>query len=166
MWSDMLKTKNSHVNQPHQGTSHPIKKKSTDVIYPNVRVLRGLLLQVVLAVHGVVDHQTTWTKVRQVGYQIKALSGGQINWPKCARCVIYPLTNFLPVTTFWRFLTIFNNFQRVGGGLKRQNFQKIFLHPVILYITTVISTCIIVPALKKLCKPRPPTIGAMGKMCE
>ena len=28
-----------------------------------------------------------------------------------------------------------------GGGLKRQNFQKIFLHPVISYITTVISTC-------------------------
>ena len=59
MWSDMLKTKNSHVNQPHQGTSHPIKKKSTDVIYPNVRVLPGLLFQVVLAMHGVVDHQTT-----------------------------------------------------------------------------------------------------------
>ena len=67
---------------------------------------------------------TTWTKVRQVGYQIKALSGGQINWPKCARCVIYPLTNFLPVTTFWRFLTIFDNFQRDGGGLRWQNFQK------------------------------------------
>ena len=59
MWSDMMKTKNSHVNQHHQGISHPIKKKSTDVIYPNVRVLPGLLLQVVLAVHGVVDHQTT-----------------------------------------------------------------------------------------------------------
>ena len=28
-----------------------------------------------------------------------------------------------------------------GGGLKRQNFQKIFLHTVISYITTVISTC-------------------------
>ena len=35
------------------------KKMSTDVIYPNVSVLPGLLLQVVLAVHGVVDHQTT-----------------------------------------------------------------------------------------------------------
>ena len=28
-----------------------------------------------------------------------------------------------------------------GGGLKRQDCQKIFLHPVISYITTVISTC-------------------------
>ena len=119
-----------------------LKKTLSDVIYPNVRVLPGLLLQVVLAVHGVVDHQTTWTKVRQVGYQIKALSGGQINWPKCARCVIYPLTNFLPVTTFWRFLTIFDNFQRDGGGLRWQNFQKIFFSPYFLPITTVISTCI------------------------
>ena len=32
---------------------------STDVIYPNVIVLPGLLLKVVLAVHSVVDHQTT-----------------------------------------------------------------------------------------------------------
>ena len=32
---------------------------STDVIYPNVSVLPGLLLEVVLAVHGVVDHKTT-----------------------------------------------------------------------------------------------------------
>ena len=31
-------------------------EKSTDVIYPNVSVLPGLLLQVVLAVHSVVDH--------------------------------------------------------------------------------------------------------------
>ena len=50
------------------------KKMSTDVIYPNVSVLPGLLLEVVLAVHGVVDHQTTWAKIRQVGYQIKGLS--------------------------------------------------------------------------------------------
>ena len=35
------------------------KKTSTDIIYPNVSVLPGLLLEVVLAVHGVVDHQTT-----------------------------------------------------------------------------------------------------------
>ena len=28
-----------------------------------------------------------------------------------------------------------------GGGLKRQNFQKKNLHPVISYKTTVISTC-------------------------
>ena len=51
--------KNSHVNQHHHSISHPIKKMSTDVIYPNVSVLPGLLLEVVLAVHGVVEHQTT-----------------------------------------------------------------------------------------------------------
>ena len=51
-----------------------LKEKSTDVIYPNVSVLPGCLLQVVLAVHGVVDHQTTSAKIRQVGYQIKGLS--------------------------------------------------------------------------------------------
>ena len=52
--------KNSHVNQHHQRISHPFKKKmSTDVIYPNVSILPGLLLEVVLAMHGVVDHQTT-----------------------------------------------------------------------------------------------------------
>ena len=50
--------KNSHVNQHHHSTSTP-KKMSTDVIYPNASVLPGLLLEVVLAVHGVVDHQTT-----------------------------------------------------------------------------------------------------------
>ena len=56
----MSKTKkNSLVNQHHHITSTPIKKMSTDVIYPNVSVLPGLLLEVVLAVHGVVDHQTT-----------------------------------------------------------------------------------------------------------
>ena len=34
---------------------------STDVIYPNVSVLPGLLLQVVLAVYGVVDQQLSCT---------------------------------------------------------------------------------------------------------
>ena len=33
-----------------------------------VRYLPGLLLLVVLAVHSAVDHQTTWAKIRQVGY--------------------------------------------------------------------------------------------------
>ena len=51
-----------------------LKKTLSDVIYPNVSVLPGLLLQVVLAVHGVVDHQTTLAKIRQVGCQIKGLS--------------------------------------------------------------------------------------------
>ena len=55
-------------------TFQEFPQKSTDVIYPNVSVLPGLLLEVVLAVHGVVDHQTTWAKIRQVGYQIKGLS--------------------------------------------------------------------------------------------
>ena len=47
---------------------------STDVIYPNVSVLPVLLLEVVLAVHGVIGHQTTAANIRQVGYQIKGLS--------------------------------------------------------------------------------------------
>ena len=56
-------------------TAHQLlKKMSTDVIYPNVSVLPGLLLEVVLAVHSAVDHQTTRAKFRQVGYQIKGLS--------------------------------------------------------------------------------------------
>ena len=44
------------------------------MIYPNVSVLPGLLLEVVHAVHSAVDHQTTQAKIRQVGYQIKGLS--------------------------------------------------------------------------------------------
>ena len=35
-----------------------LKKTLSDVIYPNVSVLPGLLLEVVLAVQGVVGHQT------------------------------------------------------------------------------------------------------------
>ena len=44
MWSDMLKTKKSHVKQHHHSISNAIKKTLTDVIYSNVRVLPGLLL--------------------------------------------------------------------------------------------------------------------------
>ena len=51
--------KNSHVNQHHHSISHAIKKMSTDMIYPNVSLLPGLLLEVVLTLHGVVEHQTT-----------------------------------------------------------------------------------------------------------
>ena len=70
----MSKTKkNSLVHQHHRNISS-YKKMSTDVIYPNVSVLPGLLLEVVLAVHSAVDHQTTRAKFRQVGYQIKGLS--------------------------------------------------------------------------------------------
>ena len=44
------------------------------MIHSNVRYLPGLLLLVVLAVHSAIDHQTTWSKVRQVGYPWKGLS--------------------------------------------------------------------------------------------
>ena len=54
--------------------SGPIKKITTEMIHPNVSDLPGLLLLVVLAVHSAVDHQTTWSKVRQVGYPWKGLS--------------------------------------------------------------------------------------------
>ena len=50
------------------------EKILTNVIYPNVSDLPGPLLLVVLAVHSAVDHQTTWSKVRQVGYPWKGLS--------------------------------------------------------------------------------------------
>ena len=66
--------KNSHVNQHHHSISHAIKKMSTDMIYPNVSLLPGLLLDVFLAVHDVIDHQTTRATIRQVEYQIKGLS--------------------------------------------------------------------------------------------
>ena len=45
-----------------------------------------------------------------------------------------------------------DQFEGVGGGLRRQNFQKISLHPTFSYIIIVISTCRIVPALKKFRK--------------
>ena len=48
-----------------------LKKFPTEVIYPNVSDLPGLLLLVVLAVHSAVDHQTKWAKSRQVGYPRK-----------------------------------------------------------------------------------------------
>ena len=73
MWSDMLKTKNLISTNIIKAYHILSKEKSTDVIYPNVSVLPGFFLQVVLAVHGVVDHQTTSAKFRQVGYQIKGL---------------------------------------------------------------------------------------------
>ena len=75
MWPDMLKTKKTLMSTNIITAYHMLLKKTlSDVIYPNVSVLPGLLLQVVLAVHGVVDHQTTSAKIRQVGYQIKGLS--------------------------------------------------------------------------------------------
>ena len=50
---------NYHVNHANRSISYPIKKISTDVIHPNVSDDHGLLLQVVLAVHGVVYNQLT-----------------------------------------------------------------------------------------------------------
>ena len=43
-------------------------------MHPNASDLPGLLLLVVLAVHGVVDHQTTRAESRQVGYPRKGFS--------------------------------------------------------------------------------------------
>ena len=66
--STMSSTTNSHVLNVQKNliSTNIIKayhilseEKSTDVIYPNVSVLPGLLLKVVLAVHSAVDHQTT-----------------------------------------------------------------------------------------------------------
>ena len=45
----------------------------SNVIYPNVSDLPGLLLLVFFAVQSAVDHQTTWTKSRQVGCPRKGL---------------------------------------------------------------------------------------------
>ena len=59
MWSNMLKTKKTLMSTNIITAHQLLKKMSTDVIYPNASVLPGLLLEVVLAVHGVVDHQTT-----------------------------------------------------------------------------------------------------------
>ena len=42
-------------------TTSSLKKISTDVIHPNVSDFPDFLLQVLLAVHGVVDHQLFWT---------------------------------------------------------------------------------------------------------
>ena len=55
-------------------TVYHILVEETEVIYPNASDLPGLLLLVVLAVHGVIDHQTTRAESRQVGYPQKGLS--------------------------------------------------------------------------------------------
>ena len=74
IWSDMLNKKTLMSTNIITACHIILKKTLSDVIYPNVSVLPGLLLQVVLALHGVVDHQTTLAKIRQVGCQIKGLS--------------------------------------------------------------------------------------------
>ena len=57
-----------HVNHHQQTTTSSLKKISCDVMHLNVSNLPGLLLQVLLAVHGVVDHQLscTWCVVRHI----------------------------------------------------------------------------------------------------
>ena len=68
--------KNVHINHHHHSLSHPSWKNSnwSDWLHPNASDLPGLLLLVVLAVHSVVDHETTWPKSRQVGYPRKGFS--------------------------------------------------------------------------------------------
>ena len=51
-----------------------VEETPTEVIHPNASDLPGLLLLVVLAVHSVVDHQTTRAESRQVGYPRKGFS--------------------------------------------------------------------------------------------
>merc|ERR1712016_380223 len=81
-----------------------LKKTLSDMMYPNVSVLPGLLLQVVLAVHGVVDHQTTLAKIRQVGYQIKGLSMNFIVFQfSCLWAEKEPNFQNPPLATFYHF---------------------------------------------------------------
>ena len=58
MWSDMLKTYIKNLLSPTINTAYQVlvEQIQTYVIHPNVSVLPGLLLQVVLVVHGVIDH--------------------------------------------------------------------------------------------------------------
>ena len=57
-----------HVNHHQQTTTSSLKKISCDVMHLNVSNLPGHVLQVLLAVHGVVDHQLscTWCVVRHI----------------------------------------------------------------------------------------------------
>ena len=65
---------NSHFNHHHQSILRPLKKILTKMIHPNVSDLPGLLLQVVLAVHGLVDHQLICTKCGQTCWNYEKLS--------------------------------------------------------------------------------------------
>ena len=57
-----------------QHITSQLKKILIKVIHPNVSDLPGLLLQVVLAVHGLVDHQLTCTKCGQTCWQNRKVS--------------------------------------------------------------------------------------------
>ena len=61
-----------HGNHQTDDLKHSIK--TLFIIYFNVRYLPGLLLLVFLAVHSAFDNETTWAKIRQVGYPWKGLS--------------------------------------------------------------------------------------------
>ena len=77
------------------------------MIHSNVRYLPGLLLLVVLAVHSAVDHQTTWSKVRQVGYQWKGLSNNILVLQSSCLWVRWggkePNLQNLPLAAFYHF---------------------------------------------------------------
>ena len=57
-----------------QHITSQLKKILIKVIHPNVSDLPGHLLQFVLAVHGVVDHQLTCTKCGQTCWQNRKVS--------------------------------------------------------------------------------------------
>ena len=65
---------NSHFNHHHQSILRPLKKIITKMIHPNVSDLPGLLLQVFLAVHGLVDHQLICSKCVQTCWNYEKLS--------------------------------------------------------------------------------------------
>ena len=65
---------NSHFNHHYQSILRPLKKILTNMIHPNVSDLPGLLLQVFLAVHGLVDHQLICSKCVQTCWNYEKLS--------------------------------------------------------------------------------------------
>ena len=75
MLSNMLKLSWTFMSTTITTAYHILVEETpTEVIHPNASDLPGLLLLVVLAVHGVVDHQTTRAESRQVGYPRKGFS--------------------------------------------------------------------------------------------
>ena len=83
------------------------KKNSNDVTHPDVSDLPGLPLLVVLAIPSAVDHQTTWAKIRQVGYPRKGLSMNIIVLQLICLWVGYgwkePNLQYLPFAAFYHF---------------------------------------------------------------
>ena len=79
-----------HVNHHQQTTTSSLKKISCDVMHLNVSNLPGLLLQVLLAVHGVVDHQLscTWCLVRHIE-SINSLINHHNHWDAFGHCTLH-----------------------------------------------------------------------------